>query len=479
MIQSHHRQAHSLTTCCVTLLVAGCCCLAPKKPNGDLATGVGPLQAAAAKVEIAFDPGTPLAGYGGSPRREINIATLPANLLALGGLCSDPDPSTAATLFAPATGQHDAISARALVLDNGIRKLALIKFDTVGVTRRLRDDLFATAKPLGVAYRDFVVVASHTHSGPGALAEDPLLQVTGADCLAGSVHAKLVAAGAQALNEANTGLTTARLGIATTTVSGANRNRRGRPAIVDPTLAIIKIVATGGTPIAALFNFAVHGTSLGQANMKFSADCMGAMEDEVESGLPGSVAIFTNGAEGDVAPQHSGLAGMQTMATLVGGAVVGQWNSIATKGAVDLRGAIADVDMPAPRFNLDGSGACFPVPGTSNDICSLLNIQTTLPLPPHWLPSTLPFQALRIGDTVLVAIPGEAITEIGWQIGQEAGARGFTRALVLGLANDHGGYFTTEQEYLRAEYEGRATAYGPSTGAVVVQSAAGVIDQVQ
>jgi hypothetical protein len=52
--------------------------------------------------------------------------TIPLTFLALGGTCLDLDPSTAATLFTPATGTQDALMARALVLANGSRKLALV-----------------------------------------------------------------------------------------------------------------------------------------------------------------------------------------------------------------------------------------------------------------------------------------------------------------------------------------------------------------
>lgn len=461
--------------------VVGGCCLCRKDPqNGGSEgnTGSGPLRAGAAVVPIAFDPGTPLAGFGGAPRRNFGGINVLLNLLALGGACFDPDPADPATFFEPAMGQHDPLAARALVLDNGVRKLALVKVDAIAASRKLRADILKQSASLGIADEDFTLVATHTHSGPGALSEYPLYQVAGSDCFSDAVYDKLLTGAAEALAKADEALVPARYGFGAVQVLGANKNRRGRPEVVDRELAVLKITTTDQKPLAVLFNFAVHGTSFGQSNMAFSADCMGAMESVVETGLPGAIAIFTNAAEGDVAPQHNGATGIQTMGNLVGSAVLSLWTSIPTKTDADLAGSIEYVDMPAPRFNLNGSGVCFPVPGTSGDICSLLGLSATFPVPSSWVPTRLPFQALRIDDTVLVAVPGEPITEIGQAIKQTAIDRGFSRALVLGLANDHGGYFTTRDEYVRGEYEGRSTAYGEDTGAIVVDSADDVITQV-
>ncbi len=323
------------------------------------------------------------------------------------------------------------------------------------------------------------MLATHTHSGPGALSEYPLYQVAGADCFSDTVYQKVLEASVQALEAADAALVPARYGFGSVQVSGATKNRSDRPGVVDRELSLLKITTADDQPLVALFNLAVHGTSFRKSNMEFSADCMGAMESVVETGLPGAIAIFTNAAEGDVAPEHIHAAGVQIMGNLVGSHVLALWQTTPTKANAALDAAMNDIDMPAPRFNLNGSGVCFPVPGSASDICSLLGLPKTLPVPSSWVPGTLPFQAIRIDTTVLVAIPGEPITEIGQEIKEKALDLGFARALILGLANDHGGYFTTKAEYIRGDYEGRSTAYGEDTGAIVVESAAAVLNQVK
>src|SRR6185436_574328 len=105
--------------------------------GGATGTGSNPtptavFMAGAATVDITPPPGAPLAGFGGPDRRIINAVTIPLQLLAAAGTCFDPNPSDPATFFQPAKGTLDPINAKALVLDNAITKIAIVKLDTIG-----------------------------------------------------------------------------------------------------------------------------------------------------------------------------------------------------------------------------------------------------------------------------------------------------------------------------------------------------------
>jgi hypothetical protein len=63
-------------------------------------------------------------------------------------------------------------------------------------------------------------------------------------------------------------------------LTGVTVNRRApNPWVnrdtIDPNLGILRVDAPDGTPIATLWNYAVHGTCYGPHNMKFSSDIMG------------------------------------------------------------------------------------------------------------------------------------------------------------------------------------------------------------
>jgi hypothetical protein len=439
--------------------------------------GAPALYAGAAAVDVTPAPGAPLGGYGAAPRRVVDATTLPLMINALSGPCLNPNPTLPTTFFAPSTGARDPIMARALVISNGVNKIGLVKIDAIGANRRLRDDLVAVAASLGIAPESFLLCATHTHSGPAAVADQKLWQLVAMDCYSDLVYQPLLRGAADALRRADAALRPALLGIGTTTEMNASHNRRGRPGIFDPELAVVKLVEPGGAPIAALFNFAVHGTCYGQDNMLFSADCMGAMERAIEAGIgPGGaaapVAIFINAAEGDVAPSGDPAQEGQ----IIGGDVLALWPQVATKPWVALKSAFQDVPMPPPVFNV----GCLPLPGSTQTLCDIIpGVKLGIPLDPTWLSTTLPFQAFRIDDTVFATAPGEPETEIGWDVKARAKQKGFARGVVVGLANDHGAYFTTLAEYQRGEYEGMMTLYGPTTGQVVADAMATMMDQVK
>lgn len=454
--------------------------------TGAFTASSGTLKAGAASVPINLPAGTALAGFGSPPRRALDgsILTTFGSLSPLG--CFDPDASTAAVYFAPNTGTLDPLSARALVLDNGARRLAIVKVDAIGMSRTLRDAVAAAAAtgPLGIPDAHVAVVATHTHSGPGGVSDQPAWEIVASDCYSQAVFDAVKNAAVQALNQARAALTPAKIGIGSVQVTGITRNRRPNvysppdTAPLDTELGLIKVETTTGTPIAALINFAIHGTWYDGNNMKVSADVMGAMEDEIEQALPaGAVAIFTNGAEGDVAPQKSAtLDTAEKVGAVVAAKVSALWTSTPTTPIADLRAVFTDVTMPPAQYN-----GCLPLAESeTTTICNLTSggVLPTVPLP-KWLPAALPFQALRINDTVLVAIPGEPVTELGTTIKQQAIAAGLARGYVVALANDHGGYFTTPAQYTAGTYEASATLYGSGTGATVVGAAGTVIDKVK
>jgi hypothetical protein len=80
------------------------------------------------------------------------------------------------------------------------------------------------------------------------------------------------------------------------------------------------------------------------------------------------------------------------------------------------------------------------------------------------VPQAVPLVALRIGDRMVVSIPGEMTVEMGRRIRSAVvaatHASGIRRAIISGLANEYLQYFTTPEEYERQHYEGGSTLYG-------------------
>jgi len=96
------------------------------------------LRAGAAVAALPVPAGGPLGGYGGASDRR-------------------------------ATGVLDPPQARALVLGSGALRVGLVTLDVVIVRPSLREAILAGTRDLGLG--GLVVVATHTHSGPGGYVE--------------------------------------------------------------------------------------------------------------------------------------------------------------------------------------------------------------------------------------------------------------------------------------------------------------------
>ena len=440
-------------------------------PDAGPVDGGLPLSAGVARVDITPGPTVPLGGYGAAPRRRMDAQGVLAQAQAARGNCPDPNRAVAASFFTANQGTLDPLYARALVLDNGQARAALIKVDAIGMTRTLHDDLLAVAIQLGIKPELFAMVATHSHSGPASLSKQFLWEMLAEDCYSEVAYQAHRNGAEQALRQAVASMKPSRLSLGQTLLRGVTGNRRGRPDVYDPALALFKVEGKDGTPIAALFNFAIHGTVLDADNLKFSADVMGAAERRIERDVPGAIAIFTNAAEGDVSPTN-GFASGDTL----GDTVVGLWPKATLLDPV-LAGAFEDVALPHPSFH----PGCMPIPGGTTSLCDLLPgglAQPGAPFDPSWVSSKGPFKAWRIGNVALAFVPGEPLTEIGWLIKAHGTALGFASTIVVGLANDHLSYLPTRAEYERGQYEGQSTMYGPGAGELTVDAAARVLGRL-
>ncbi|KAJ6546078.1 Neutral/alkaline nonlysosomal ceramidase [Mycena vulgaris] len=91
--------------------------------------------------------------------------------------------------------------------------------------------------------------------------------------------------------------------------------------------------------------------------------------------------------------------------------------------------------------------------------------------PYEWSPSTVDVQILKVGNFVMLIIPGELTTMAGRRIREAVRAKlissGILRedahVVVAGPANTYAHYITTREEYTVQRYEGASTLYGPYT----------------
>ena len=226
-----------------------------------------------------------------------------------------PDPGIWLAGFAartvPATGTSLPLFARALALERGGSRLLLIAVDLLGVTHAMRRRIGeALARTHGLPPEAWLLVASHTHCGP--VVDDQLSVAYALDDAqrrriehyTASLERALARIGGEALDA----LAPAALRFGTGHAGfGANR-RTGflPPGPVDPTVPVLDVRREDGAPLAIVFGYACHCTTLQAGMTEFHGDYAGVAARELERRHPGASAIFLAGCGADVNPSPRG-----------------------------------------------------------------------------------------------------------------------------------------------------------------------------
>ena len=196
-----------------------------------------------------------------------------------------------------ATAVHDEPYCRALALSDGTTALVVAALDLVGASGPLLDAIRTeAARTTQLPASSIIIACTHSHASPDM---QGLWGGVGA-----AYSSYIVSRAASAISDAHRALAPATAVAATTSLGGVVRNRRGWPE-TDETLTTLRFRTESGASIAALVNYACHPTASGPANTEVSRDWCGYAVDAVEREL-GGVAIYVNGAQGDVNPAVDG-----------------------------------------------------------------------------------------------------------------------------------------------------------------------------
>jgi hypothetical protein len=274
------------------------------------------LRAGAAKIDITPPTGFPMWGYG-------------------------------ARHDSPCQSVLDPLNARALVLQAGSERIALVSLDLGRAPPRRSMAAIRARTKAEAGIEHLFLVASHTHHGPVIELD------TWPDPQNSYVH-QLEDKLARVIVEAAHSLRPARIGIASREVP-LNRNRRpeSRDKPVDRELLVLRVEDTDGKPIAHAVNFAAHPTMLPASLLKFSADYPGVLAGfiEKETGAP---CLFLQGAAGDLSTNPGSEGGPQRFGQALGRRVLEMIQGIKCEAPAKPTLKVAEEDFRfTPRVDLN------------------------------------------------------------------------------------------------------------------------------
>ncbi len=413
-----------------------------------------------------------------------------------------------------ALGCHDDIWARAIVLEAGNTKVALVSVDLVGSLKHGRYYGFAKAEAMvdpALGIDAFFYSSTHNHEAP-----DPL-GLWGSEMFRdGKFPLYLTFVDqqvARAINEAGnpSRMRPVRLRAAVTNASldpalrGLQVRTRCRPPwFFDDELRILQFLDETDRTVATLVNWNTHPESLEDENLYVSSDFPGFIRSRVEQALGGTALYFSGdlGAVeivgdtcvGNADPRAGGtnefdrrddlgFARTQRLGELIGEAALRALNR-----AEEL--PVHTLDVKTSRYYLSGSNATF---FFAYQI-GLLDLDEEIFSPTH-CPPTAQFcvpmeqQVLQILDrdgraqVQFVTLPGEVFPELIYGVEQHArrdcpaahtgepyepGLLAFLRAryrIFLGLSPDEFGYIVPGYDFYPApsiDEEARDACHGQS-----------------
>jgi hypothetical protein len=406
------------------------------------------LLAGAARVELDVPAGAPLAGYGALSRRLVVPDVLARHAHAF--------------WFRPSVGHREPLAARALVLEGGGRRVVWIAVDLIAVDRTFTAELVRrldAADPDRVAV---IVSASHTHSGPGAFIPSAVMGFVAVDRYDHGVRERLLSSLVEAVRRADRARVPARIGTLAVPGPAVTSPRIAEP--IDRDVTVMKVAAQDGRAIAAVWNFAVHGTMLGPRNLLLSGDVMGVATRRLEDAL-GVPVLFVNGAVGDVSPRGHGAPMMASVAETLAATVRSAWGRIRAR------------DDTAPRLSREVVDLGPAALSVRHCLGRWIPRAVRLPLG-QVFPADAPLLAVAAGDAAWVTIPGELASALGAGIKRAARTRGHT-PFVAGLSNDYLGYFVAPEHAEHIGYVTCASVHGPGAGACLVERAIALLARVR
>lgn len=406
----------------------------------------------------------------------------------------------------PAASIHDPLFAKAIVMETGGAKAAMVACDLVS----LRKEIVAEARrriaaSTGLRGDQVILSATHCHAGPQmhplflALTPEPARRL--GEAYVTALPEKI----AEAVRNAERDLQPARAWTASVEERDSSFNRRflmkdgtvrmnpgrGGNAVramgpIDPEVAVVYFDSPDGRPLATHVNFALHVAIAGGSAV--SADYPGVMAKALAQVKgPEMVTVFTNGMSGNI--NHldianpmplRGQAEVARVGTILAGDVLRAYRRLRPVAADRLAVRTVPVDLPTPAFTAEEVAkarqtiAAYGKPNAPpfDDVVHAWKVIDTGEL--RGKPLDTEVQAIALGgELAWVGMPGDAFVELGLAIKQNSP---FARTIVSEQSGSGAiSYVPNRKAFPEGAYEVISARFSPGGGERLVDAAIGLL----
>lgn len=421
--------------------------------------------------------------------------------------------------FRGSDGVLDDIHSRALVLDDGTTRAALVTLDLIGTPREMVEAVRAEVEKSGVLPGGHVMIsATHAHTGPvpGRFLRTPDGPESGAPPPE-SVHAKYLAT-LPGLIAASVTQAAAKLSpVSVSGVSGEcpdltfcrrfymrdgkvgwnpgklNPNTMTPAGPTDPQVQAIFFEkphkpAERVDALAVYANFSMHPDTVG--GTKISADYPGALA-RLMAGYHGKecITLYGNGTSGnlnhiDVAweRQQKGAEEAHRIATLLTAAIfrAEKKQRPLTAGTLRVRSVVVPLDVPhvsPEQSEMARETVRKKVNGPPPSFMQLVHANRLLDLAPRdGKPIDAEVQIISLGkDVAWIGLPGEVFVELGLALKKQSP---FSHTIITTLTNGNWGYIPDRRSYVEGAYEAESARVEPGSGEKLIAAAAQMLAEL-
>jgi hypothetical protein len=395
----------------------------------------------------------------------------------------------------PASGVHDELHARCLVLDDGKTKLALVVCDLLGMHRSVSVEARRLIQEAtGIPPSHVAISSTHTHSAASTLGDN---RYTSDQPL--NDYQKFVAQRiADGVRRAINNLRPAQIAFGTAEAPEHVFNRRwfmkegtvpvnpfgkidkvkmnppgGSPNLTesagptDPTISFLALREPGGKLISVYSAYSLHYVG-GVGNGDISADYYGmycaalAKLQNTTDYDPPFVAMMANGTSGDInninfrAPRPSmpPYAKMREVAEDVAAKVSGALTKVEWKDSAPLDARFQELQLAwrtiDPELLAWAKDKQANPPANAKSDLSFIYAGRVLRLAEAKSPALIPLQVFRIGDTCIGTFPCETFAEIGLEFKKRSPA---AHSFMVELNHGYYGYLPTPRHFELGGYE--------------------------
>ncbi|HUR45900.1 MAG TPA: neutral/alkaline non-lysosomal ceramidase N-terminal domain-containing protein [Candidatus Saccharimonadales bacterium] len=407
------------------------------------------------------------------------------------------------------TNTHDPLEAKAMVLQQGNEKAALVICDLIGISGELSTRVRqAASRKTRIPSANIMIAATHTHTGPlymGGLREyfhSRAQRQTGSDPAErvdyqGILEARLV----DLIAEAQRSMQPAYLEVASTKITNLSFNRRyvmkdGKVQTnpgktnqniarvagpIDPELGFIAIMNGKRDEIRATFtSFAMHPDTIG--GTEYSADYPLYLEQSLRKLLVSDlVSLFGNGPCGNInhvdvfqAKPQKGQEEAERIGKAMSEAIGELLPKLRPIKKPALRVGRETVVVPLQKFKAEAivqaKADMAKIGGHEMTFLDQVNTARIYDLQFRGSSALeLEVQGIALGsDTAIVTVPGELFCELGMAIKKGSP---FTHTYIVELCNDSIGYVPTRKAYAEGGYEPANSRLAPGGGEMLVEAA--------